>query len=311
VIDFSTKPVVLIENNLKSLRKFFITFMGIVIFIIITLLIFIIYDIKRENQLRKLLKKVKELNASLKLKVKEEVAKSREKDKQLILQSRMAMMGELLSMIAHQWRQPLNVIAGIISNVELDLKLQNKVDLKELEECINRIKENVMYLSQTIDDFRNFYRNDSKKEKVNVDQLIKEVVNLILPSLKYKGIKIILDLKCEKEVYLLKNEFKQVLLNLIKNAQDVLVERKVENPYILIRSFHENKKCIIEVKDNAGGIDEKIKDEIFKPYFTTKDEKNGTGLGLYMSKMIIENRLNGKILAYNDSEGAVFKIELE
>jgi signal transduction histidine kinase len=136
------------------------------------------------------------------------------------------------------------------------------------------------------------------------------VINLILPSLKNKGIEVILDLKCDKEISLLKNEFKQVILNLVKNAQDVLIERKVENPYILIKAFEENGKCIIEVKDNGGGIDEKIKDEIFTPYFTTKDEKNGTGHGLYMSKMIIENRLKGKIIADDDKEGAVFRIEL-
>jgi signal transduction histidine kinase len=310
VIDFSTKPVSLIEKNLKSLQKLFTSFIFIVMLIVVSLAVFIIYDIKRQNRMKELLSQVQKLNKTLQKRVEEEVAKSREKDKQLIMQSRMALMGELLSMIAHQWRQPLNVIGGIVSNLELDLTF-DELDKKKLKEYTEKIKSTIKYLSQTIDDFRKFYRKDTIKESADVNELIKEVLNLIKPSLENKKIDLKLELKCKSSVKLLKNEFKQVILNIVKNAEDILVEREVKNPYIFIKAEEIDGNCIIEIKDNGGGVDLKIKDEIFKPYFTTKDEKNGTGLGLYMSKNIVENRLNGELSVYNDNEGAVFKIVMK
>ncbi len=310
VIDFSTKPVLFIEKNLKSLRKLFMSYVAIIIWIIIVLAGFIFYDLRRENEMKKLLKKVQEFNLSLQKKVNEEVQKSREKDKQLILQSRLALMGELLSMIAHQWRQPLNVIAGVVNNMQLDLEF-DEIDKKKLKEYNEKLKNTIKYLSQTIDDFRKFYREDKQKELCDVNELIEEVVNMIKPSINNKKIGLKLKLNCKKPVKVLKNEFKQVILNIIKNAEDILIEREIKNPYIIIKTFECDNKCVIEINDNGGGVALQIKDEIFKPYFTTKDEKNGTGLGLYMSKNIIEKRLNGVLSVYNNENGAVFRIELE
>jgi signal transduction histidine kinase len=132
-------------------------------------------------------------------------------------------------------------------------------------------------------------------------------------SIENHNIEIIMDIKCDRPIKTYPNELKQVLLNLIKNAEDILKERNVDKPYIKISAFYDEKKdvCVIEVSDNAGGVDEKIKDKIFNPYFTTKDERNGTGLGLYMSKQIVEDRLKGKLKVYNSDKGAVFRLEIK
>lgn len=310
VIDFSKLPLELIENNLLILKKLFVNFMFVVLIIIAVLFVFIYYDIKRQKEMQRLLRKIHNFNITLQKKVEEEVRKSREKDKQLIMQSRLALMGELLSMIAHQWRQPLNVLGSIVSNLEFNLKLGD-MDENELKSSLHKMKDTIKYLSNTIEDFRKFYREDKVKEEIDINSTVGEILNIIRPSLENKNIKIITDLKCPCKIKLRKNELKQVLLNLVKNAEDVLMERKIDNPAIEIRTFKEGNICVIEVKDNAGGVDLKIKDKIFEPYFTTKDEKNGTGLGLYMSKVIVEKKLNGHIYEYNDNEGAVFRIELE
>jgi signal transduction histidine kinase len=311
-IDFSTRPIKYIDDSLITFQKIFVFFTMIVIIIIIVLSIFMFYDFKRQQKMETLLKEVQNLNINLQKRVQEEVKKSREKDKQLILQSRLALMGELLSMIAHQWRQPLNVIGSVVSNMELDLMF-NEINEENLKKRIAKIKDTIMYLSNTIEDFRKFYRKDLQKVKVNVNDVIEEIMSLIQPSLMKKNIKIVKKYNCDKDtkISIFKNELKQVILNLLKNSEDILIERKIENPLIEIRTFKENNKCVVEIKDNAGGVDEEIKDKIFEPYFTTKDEKNGTGLGLYMSKMIIEQRLNGKLYEYNDKDGAVFRMEFK
>jgi signal transduction histidine kinase len=294
-LDFSHKALKIVDKNLLSLQKVLTAFLVVVTIIVIVLVIFMIYDVKREEELQ-----IKIDNAIKEIKI---------KDEQLILQSRMALMGEILSMIAHQWRQPLNVISTLITDMEVDFMLK-EFDEKRSKERIDTIKEMIKHLSTTIDDFRSFYRKDRKKESFNIDKLIKSVLQIANSSLQNKGINIIVSLKCNKELLIYPNELKQILLNLIKNAQDVLVEREIKNPRIQIEAFSKNNKCIIEVKDNAGGVDEKIKDKIFEAYFTTKDIKNGTGLGLYMSRLLIQ-RIDGSLTQYNDNEGAVFRIEIK
>jgi signal transduction histidine kinase len=310
VIDFSTKPLRLIDKDLQYIKKFYFIFIIIIAVILFILMIFIFYDTKRERKVHRLLDELRELNENLKEKVKEEVKKSIEKDKQLIMQSRLALMGELLSMIAHQWRQPLNAIGSVVTNIEVDMEF-NELNKKKLAKSIEKIKTTIQYLSETIDEFRRFYRKDMKKEDINIDESIKEVINLILPSLESKNIKINFNKRCNKKIKLMKNEFKQVILNIIKNAEDAIIQRNVKNPNIWIRTFVEEGKCVIEISDNAGGIDKKVRDKIFEPYFTTKNEKEGTGLGLYMSKNIVEKRLGGVLMQYNDEKGAVFRMEFE
>ena len=305
VIDFSTKPVKLVENSLTILKQNIEIFILTIVVFIVVLVGFTIYDYKRQKQLKKLVIELQNLNYTLEERVKEEVEKNIQKDKQLELQSRMALMGELLSMIAHQWRQPLNALSAIVSNLKLDLML-GSFDKNELAKIVDKMENLIIHLSHTIDDFRKFYREDNQFVKIKISKIIDDSINIVLPSLKAHSIDLKVDIKDDFELTTMPNRLKQVLLNIIKNASDVLQERNIKNPTIKI----EVKNKTIFIKDNAGGIKNDIIDKIFEPYFTTKNEKNGTGLGLYMSKTIIE-KLNGNIEVYNDENGAVFKIELK
>ena len=308
VIDFSTKPVQLVENSLSILKNNVEVFIAAIFISIIVLIMFIVYDYKRQKQLTKLIFQLKDLNNTLEERVKEELEKNAQKDKQLELQSRMALMGELLSMIAHQWRQPLNTLGGIISNLKLDLVL-GSFNKDNLNETLNKMENIILHLSTTIDDFRKFYREDNQLIKIKISKVINDSINIVMPSLKVHNIELFIETKDDFEIKTMPNRLKQVLLNIIKNASDVLIERKIDKPYVKITIIKEDNYIIL-IQDNAGGIKKDIIDKIFDPYFTTKDIKNGTGLGLYMSKIIIE-KLNGKLEVYNDKNGAVFKIELK
>ncbi|GAB6073369.1 sensor histidine kinase [Nautilia lithotrophica] len=312
VVDFSTLPLNLINDNLQILKSNLKVILFVMIVSVVILVFFLFYDWKRQQEMQNLIEELKVLNDTLEDKVQEEIQKNREKEKQLILQSRMALMGELLSMIAHQWRQPLNVMSLIISKLKLGFDL-GEINEKEIKESITKIEELIQHLSNTIDDFRKFYRKENEIRPVKMQEIIEQTLNIAKASIENKNIKVVLDIKCKKEINTFPNELKQVLLNIIRNAEDILKERKIKEPYIKIKVFYDYKKslCIIEIKDNGGGIREDIIDKIFNPYFTTKDERNGTGLGLYMSKQIVEERLKGKLYAYNDDAGAVFRIELK
>ena len=221
----------------------------------------------------------------------------------------MAEMGDMLSMIAHQWRQPLNQMSYVLMNVD------SAYEAKELtqEYLDDKIKEanNILeFMSTTIDDFRNYFSPDKDKEFVLVSDVVEASAKFMQKSLEMDGVEIELKKEGRELTHIYKNEFIQVVLNLIKNAKDVLVQNKIQNPIISISSTAVDEKLIVEVKDNGGGVDEKIIDEIFKPYFTTKDKNSGTGLGLYMSKMIIEEHLGGNLSVENKDGGACFKIEI-
>jgi len=310
VIDFSTKPLILVNRNLETFKSNVILFSGVIFVSIIILLVFLIYDYARQHEMQNLIQELKELNDTLEDRVKEEVEKNRQKDNQLVLQSRLALMGELLSMIAHQWRQPLNAIGGIISNLKLDIAF-GELSESHIKETTQKIEKLILHLSNTIDDFSKFYREEDENqfEKIEISKIIDESLNIILASIKNNNIDLKLDIQDNETIYIMPNRLKQVILNLIKNSLDALKEREIKNPYIKIKVFKKDN-LIIEITDNAGGIDESIIDKVFDPYFTTKDEKNGTGIGLYMSKMIIE-KMGGKLMVSNDTNGAKFTIELK
>ncbi len=251
-----------------------------------------------------------ELNKHLEKRVQTEVEKNTIKDKQLIFQSRLAQMGEMISMIAHQWRQPLAAISSAAIGLKLKTTLKKADDNLILEIC-EKIIYSSSHLSKTIDDFRDFYKSNKEKKDTTFSEIVDGVLSIVQASIKNKNISIDVELNFNDSIRSYPNEIKQVLMNLIKNAEDALSEVNVENPNILIRTYAKNEKAILEVCDNAGGIDKKIMEQIFDPYFSTKKAKDGTGLGLYMSKTIIEEHCNGKIYAYNDEFGAIFKIELE
>jgi PAS domain S-box-containing protein len=254
--------------------------------------------------------KLHNLNSTLENRVKEEVTENRRKEQYLLHQSRLAQMGEMISMIAHQWRQPLTAISATTNNLSLKLMF-NELDNKILKKEIDLISGYAQHLSQTIDEFRNFFKDTKVKEDISLESVIHSTLDIVNKSLDNKKINIDLDFKCNKTINTYPTELKQVVLNLIKNAEDILVELDIEKPEIKIETSIENNKKVLKIKDNAGGVPNDIIDKIFDPYFSTKIEKDGTGLGLYMSKIIIEDHCKGKIYVQNDEFGAVFIIELD
>lgn len=212
-------------------------------------------------------------------------------------------MGEAISLIAHQWRQPLSSINLLVTQAKIMSK-RNKLNENNLQNCSNKVKDSIYYLNDTIDLFRKFFKIDSKKELHDINEIVENVLNLQKIILQSKNIKLETELKSNKQVYVFMNEIMQSVMDIIKNSIDELERRNVSNPTIKIKT-EENK---IIICDNAGGIDKKVIDKIFEPYFSTKEE--GSGLGLYMSKVIIEEHHRGKIEVKNEKEGACFIITL-
>ncbi len=253
--------------------------------------------------------KLQNLNKNLANKVEEAVKEAKQKDKTILEQSKLARMGSMISMIAHQWRQPLTELSGVLMELETATRF-NKVNNNHILSSIERSDNIIEFMSKTIDDFRNFYKPDKQKEHFLVSDSCKKAIGLIDASLKDNMIELNMDIKDDKEIYGYGTEYSQVILNLIMNARDILIEKEIENPKIDITIYTMGVLSIVKVKDNAGGIKEEHFDMIFDPYFSTKDSSKGTGLGLYISKLIIEKNMGGELSVKNDDEGAVFKIVL-
>jgi PAS domain S-box-containing protein len=234
--------------------------------------------------------------------------KERKNEQILLQQSKLASMGEMIGAIAHQWRQPLNTLALTIQDVE-DAYFFDELDEQYIKESSGKAMEQINYMSSTIDDFRSFFRQNQKDEVFSIFEVIEQSLKITQTGLLSKNIKLIKD--CEKDLKVkgLKNQYVQVVINLIKNAQDALVEKSIENPFIKISLFEIDKLSLFQIEDNGGGIPEEFLEKIFEPYFTTKHQSVGTGLGLYMSKMIIEGNLHGQLKVKNTEKGAKFIIE--
>lgn len=228
----------------------------------------------------------------------------------LVEQSKAAAMGEMISMIAHQWRQPLQSVSILIQKLPITKMIEGKITDELLDDVVNQITLQLDYMSKTIDDFRNYFRPNRKKQKVLIDHVFRKSIDFLAQLFKMDSIEIIIDNKIKDVVELHLNEIIQVLINLMKNSRDALVEKKEDNRKIYLRAYLLDNKIFIEIEDNAGGIYEHIIKKIFDPYFSTKLKKNGTGLGLYMSKNIIEQYSNGRLLVSNSNIGAKFTIEL-
>ncbi|MDF1880297.1 PAS domain S-box protein [Sulfurimonas sp. MAG313] len=226
---------------------------------------------------------------------------------QLVSQSRHAAMGEMISMIAHQWRQPLGTIAAITTSIKFDIELKD-LETEALDEKINKISSQVQHLSSTVDDFRDFFKPTKGIVNTYIHTLVQEAVTLLNHRLDQK-VKLIYENKIDMCLALYHNELVQVLINIINNACDIFEEKSLNDAKIIINEFIQDNDIIIEIQDNAGGIDEKIMKHIFDPYFSTKT-KNGTGLGLYMSKTIVQDHQKGKLEVCNVEDGVKFSIVL-
>ncbi|MBP1752693.1 MAG: sensor histidine kinase [Geobacteraceae bacterium] len=264
---------------------------------------------KAEEALKKKHLELKQVSRVLEKRVEEEVAKNREKDYLLIQQGRQAAMGEMIGNIAHQWRQPLTTVSLLIQNLNESYSYGD-FSRDYLDRTVDHAMQVIQYMSQTIDDFRNFFKPDKDKTFFHIGGVIQKTISFVEPSLKCRNIVIRVQAEDNLTVTGYPNEYAQVLLNILSNARDEFVERGVEKPEILIRAFRKRNKIVVTVSDNAGGIPESIADRIFEPYFTTKELGRGTGVGLYMSKTIIEKHMGGKLSARNIRGGAEFRIEI-
>jgi signal transduction histidine kinase len=234
-----------------------------------------------------------------------------EKDRQFaIQQSKLAEVGEVFSSIAHQWKSPLVEITTIAQELFYTQK-DTKMNMKENDSFVSDIMKQVNYMTDTINNFQKFIMPSNAKSKFYVDDAIKSMLDIIDHHIKYNNIKISLDLPSDilYEVYGYKNEFMQSFLNIINNAKEQLLQNDTKNRNIHIRVFNQNDNLILEIEDNAGGIYEKDIYKIFKPYYTTKVQ--GHGIGLYMTKVIIEDKMGGKIWVKNINEGVTFTIQLD
>ncbi|AXX93002.1 hypothetical protein CPU12_07275 [Malaciobacter molluscorum LMG 25693] len=244
-----------------------------------------------------------------------DISELKNKDKLIFQQSKMVSMGEMIGNIAHQWRQPLSSISTAASGIKIEKEF-GILDDKSLENSLNMIIKNTKYLSKTIDDFRNFFKVDKEKESIDISFVINKALKLLESSFKNHYIDIQKEFSNDLFIKGYKNELTQALINIINNAKDALKELNHEDRLINIHTYLENDIVVISIKDNAGGIKKSIKSKIFEPYFTTKHQKQGTGIGLYMTHQIIVDHMNGKIdvnnikINYKNSEyiGCEFKI---
>jgi len=249
-----------------------------------------------------------------KVEVQQEVDKQLEKRLEneylLMQQSKLATMGEMIGHIAHQWRQPLAQLGGIFMNLDAAYAHEDLTE-EYLEKRIKKGNELIKYMSQTIDDFRQFFEPNETEQIFNVETYIQSAIHIIQASLTYAHVELEV-IAFEQPLYVkgYPSEFSQVILNLLDNAKDVFVERDTKSPKIIIETKLVKDEVLITISDNAGGMDETIIDRVFDIYFSTKRERGGSGLGLYMSKLIIEKKSMGKIYVDNGSEGAIFSILL-
>jgi PAS domain S-box-containing protein len=263
-----------------------------------------------EEQLRQKKQLLEALNSTLEKRVQEEVAKNREKDIILIQQNREAALGETLEHIAHQWRQPINAISLIVQDLEETYSCNELTD-DYVHETVGKTISLLEHMSQTIGVFRDFYKPDRGKTSFNVKASVDLALSFIEPALRFQHIAVKLDLDAALSASGYPKEFAQVLLNILTNARDAFKEKNVAKPVIELRAFAENDKYVVTITDNAGGIPDTIIDKIFQLYFTTKESSGGTGIGLFISKNIIEKNMGGHLSVANVEQGAQFRIELD
>lgn len=299
-------------------------------FIVIVVLNKITEEIINQEELRNLnynledivnekTKELQELNENLESRIVIEVEKNREKDKRMIQQSRFAALGEMIGNIAHQWRQPLSAISSTVTSMQIQREL-NIASNKDVDKSYRDILKYIDFLNQTIEDFRTFFKKDKEKTEFDIAKTLKNTISIVNAMYKNHSILLIenFDKNREYKIFGFPSEVTQVLLNILNNSKDILIEKKIKTKIVKIDIEKTQEFYTIKITDNAGGIDKEIKDKIFDPYFTTKHKAQGTGIGLYMSKDIIEKHMNGSLTAenceftYEDNKqfGACFIIKL-
>lgn len=268
-------------------------------------------DITERKEIEKTLRvkqqQLEELNRNLEKKVREEVSKNRKKDHLLIRQSRQAAMGEMIGNIAHQWRQPLTIAALLIQDLA-ECYNYGEFTKEYLDTTISKTMQVIHEMSQTIDDFRHFFRPDNGEKIFQVREAIDKSLALIESHLKNHGIAVKVVIDDDTPIVGYPAEYAQVINNILTNAKEAFLEREIRTPEIKISAFRENDRSVVAITDNAGGIAKRVMHKIFEPYFTTKDM--GTGIGLFMAKNFIERNMKGTLTVRNVDAGTEFRIEV-
>lgn len=262
---------------------------------------------KTSRELTKTKQRLQYLNANLQEEVEKRVQEIREKDELILKQSKDAIMGEMIDSVAHQWKSPLGVIKLLAETIKLELEFFETPNLENILDDSKKIEEQVDHLVETLDEFRNFFRPITQLENVCLFNIAESVKVLMHDELIKNNITIDINDSSNRKVNLITNQFKHVLINLISNSKDAFVENSVEHREIEIRIFDEEEFVILEFQDNAGGIPENLFEKIFEDNFTTKEVGKGTGIGLFMSKRILE-KIDAEIKVFNKDQGSVFRV---
>ena len=249
------------------------------------------------------------LNKTLESRVREEIQKSREQEQLLIQKSKFIALGEMISNIAHQWRQPLSQLSALLMTLKLKHRM-DKLDKPSMELKCSEAENIVEYMSHTIDDFRNFFMPNKDKKEFSIKESIEEVLRIVGKSITNQNIQIEVDIPHDRKIIGYKSEYEQVVLNLLSNAKDAIIASKQEYGKIIVKLTLIGKYARLSIQDNGGGITIRPLEKIFEPYVTTKEQNEGTGIGLYMGKLIIEKSMKGKLEAQNKKDGAIFTIEV-
>ncbi|RXJ90533.1 ATP-binding protein [Arcobacter sp. CECT 8983] len=286
------------------------------LFLSIAIVISILVSQKIDEVLKSYQRRVKaktdelnELNENLEKRVEGEIEKNREHEQLLVQKSKFIALGEMISNIAHQWRQPLSELSSIFMNIKFKYYME-RLDEKVMDKKVREAEAVLEFMSHTIDDFRNFFMPKKSKEEFYLRVSMDSIMTIISSALSNNSILVDIDVPDNIKLNTYANEFQQVILNIITNAKDVLIQNKIEEPWIKIYAKETENNVILLIEDNGGGIKVEPKSKVFEPYFTTKKDSDGTGIGLYMSKIIVEKNMNGKLKVRDTKHGARFEIYL-
>jgi len=305
------QPSSVLEQQNHNLLPFSSSLLSLIIFCLIAYILKT--NLNKTEELKQLIymktNDLKIVNENLKQQINKGIDESRKKDEFLAQQAKLAAMGEMMGNIAHQWRQPLNILGALNLKAETFIEIHGQLSKNHYSNISKNIEVQLNYMSKTIDDFRNFFRSDKTKKDFYILEYINKSLNILNTQLEYLNI----DIEITGDDFVthgLENEFQQVILNVVNNAKDALIENDIKNGKIHIKTQILDSSGIISIQDNAGGISDNVINRIFEPYYTTKEKSKGTGVGLYMSKIIVEDNMNGQISAFNVNNGACFIIQL-
>jgi len=310
VTDVSIGFIRFIRFMLENLTKDIYIIIFFSVLFVFVLISFSYFDFKREKEKEKLLKKLEKANITLEEKVREKVKELRQKDALIMNQSKLVALGEMLNMIAHQWRQPLNALSASAIHLELKVQMAN-INKDDVIKFTKFVQTESQRLSKTIDDFMNFSKPDEKEEEFYLKDVIDSISDMIKVQLQNHNINMKINIYEYLKIKSYKKIIEHILLNLVSNARDALDDVDIPNKEIKIYTIQDDEFIKIVVYDNAGSIPKNLMDRIFNPYFTTKEEGKGTGLGLYMSKKLAEEKLKGELYFENKENGVEFILKLK